>query len=145
MSLKIFFGPYESNGLVRYKTERLHGLMSKLSELGFHIELIPTNHLERLTIEMRNREIFRCNIKFLKYNMDFEDDEIAMRAVNAVREAHSRIYNESNIPRYFVNKWGMKGVQAVKKGLSPNDIFSHSVQLICEIPNKKDVRMLPKK
>ncbi|XP_044750406.1 UPF0728 protein C10orf53 homolog [Coccinella septempunctata] len=140
MSLIIYYGPYETNGLIKHKADRLHGLLSELSRLSFHIELIPTKHLERLTIEMRNREIFRCNIKYLKYNMDYEDDPMAQKIVAAVQEAHSRIYNESNIPRYFVNKWGMRGVQNIQRGLTPKDILAPSIELISEIRDPKEHR-----
>ncbi|KAK9870490.1 hypothetical protein WA026_008048 [Henosepilachna vigintioctopunctata] len=136
MSLKIYFGPYETHGLLKHKLERLHGVLTELSSIGFHIELIPTKHLERLSIEMRNREIFRCNIKYLKYNMDFEDDEMAKNLVQAVKEAHGRFYNESNTPKYLVNDKGMKGVHLISKGLGLKDIFTSSTELIFEILDK---------
>ncbi|XP_045471206.1 UPF0728 protein C10orf53 homolog [Harmonia axyridis] len=137
MSLIVFFGPYETNGLIKHKPERLHGLLSELNKLSYHIEVIPTKHLERLTIEMRHREIFRCNIKNLKYNMDYEDDPMAQKIVGVVQEAHSRIYNESNIPKYYVNRMGMRGVQNIQRGITAKDIFSPSIELINEIGTQK--------
>lgn len=72
--------------------------------------------------------------------MDFEDDPMAQKIVSVVKEAHSRIYNESNIPRYFVNRWGMRGVQAIQRGITPKEIFAPSVELICEISDPKKSR-----
>lgn len=95
--VKIIYGPYESNGIIRHKKQRLWGVCKKLSTLGFTCELIPCDHYERLYIQMLARDIFQCNIKQLKFNCPHEDDVLCQRIVECVKEAHTRYLFTLNI------------------------------------------------
>lgn len=51
-------------------------------------------------MEMKEREVFRCDIKNLYFNMDCEEDPVCKKLVAAVEEAKIRMYNQSNIAQF---------------------------------------------
>lgn len=106
----------------------------QLTKLGYAIEYIPSIHLNRLTIVMKEREIFRCDIRNLLFNMDYCDDVVGKRLVAAVEEARKRIYNENNIPMYDSVKEGMRLLQRQCDAKNLQDLLPDDTKIIFEIP-----------
>lgn len=75
------------------------GRAGALDQLGYDIEVIPVNDFNRLSIEMFEREVFRCDIRNLMFNMPAEDDPVCQRALRAVDEANRRMSSEDNVPK----------------------------------------------
>lgn len=73
------------------------------------MDQIPSAHLNRLAVEMKGVEIFRCNIKNLLFNMDCKDDPLCQKIILAAKEAAERLLSEENVQRF----------QSPKPGLSP--------------------------
>nr|CAD7438774.1 unnamed protein product [Timema bartmani] len=65
------------------------GLM--LEKSGYSVELVPSVHLSHVEIEAKGRTVFQCNIRFLEFNGDGEDDPLCRRAVQEVDDLYSRI------------------------------------------------------
>ncbi|XP_044266980.1 UPF0728 protein v1g117062-like isoform X2 [Tribolium madens] len=126
MSLKIFFGPYETHGVIRHKTQKLYGLLKKLSELGYELELIPTNRLNNLTIHLRDKQIFRCDLRYLMFNIEFEDDPVCQNVVKSVEETRALFDAEQNIAIFDTVKKKYTG--------DTRDLLAEDVDLIFEIP-----------
>ncbi|KAJ8978428.1 hypothetical protein NQ317_019666 [Molorchus minor] len=132
--LKILYGPYEAHGLIKHRFQKLRGLYECLSKLGYEIELIQINLLNRLSIEMADRIIYRCNIRYLSFNMDCNDDNICERAVFAIEEAKSRMLTDKNIPKYFPISKGRRHIAKMNL-LSAQEIISEAT-LWHEFPHK---------
>lgn len=49
--------------------------------------MIPTNDYNLLSIHLDNKQIFRGNIKYLGFNIDYQDDEKAQAIAASVEEA----------------------------------------------------------
>ncbi|KAJ8955596.1 hypothetical protein NQ318_001426 [Aromia moschata] len=88
--VKILYGPYEAYGVIKHRFQKLRGLYECLTALGYEIELVEVNLLNRLTIEMCDRIIYVCNIKHNMFNVDCDDDTVCEKAVFAVQEAKAR-------------------------------------------------------
>ncbi|XP_044266979.1 UPF0728 protein v1g117062-like isoform X1 [Tribolium madens] len=127
MSLKIFFGPYETHGVIRHKTQKfLRFFLEKLSELGYELELIPTNRLNNLTIHLRDKQIFRCDLRYLMFNIEFEDDPVCQNVVKSVEETRALFDAEQNIAIFDTVKKKYTG--------DTRDLLAEDVDLIFEIP-----------
>lgn len=83
-------------------TFKIVTFVEALLELGYEIEVIAINQYNRLSIEMFDREVFRCDIRNLLFNMPADEDPVCQRAVKAVEEAKSRMCAEKSVERYFV-------------------------------------------
>lgn len=114
-----------------FKTSALPFTPEELTNLGYEIEYIPSFHLNRLTVEMKGREIFRCDIRNLVFNMHYCDDVVGKRVVGAVEEARSRMYHEDNIPASSSVKEGMRLLQKQAKTLQEQ---LTEAQVLYEIP-----------
>lgn len=90
------------------------------------MELVPTLYLNVLTIEIKHRRVFRCDIRNLGFNIPYEDDVIAKRLVENVEEAKERIYSDENIPKYNLH-------QAPPPGAKTRDILGSDIHLLYEI------------
>ncbi|EFA03664.1 UPF0728 protein C10orf53 homolog [Tribolium castaneum] len=127
MSLKIFFGPYEAHGVIRHKTQKLYGLLTKLSELGYELELIATNRLNNLTIHLRDKQIYRCDLRYLMFNIDYEDDPVCQNIVKSVEETRALFDAEQNLATFDTLKKNYKG--------DTRDLLAEDVDLMFEIPH----------
>lgn len=95
--IKIYYGPYEAHGVITHRIERLKGLLQYLEDNNYNIEVIKVNYLNRLAIEMCERQIFLVNITNFKFNMDWQDDKVCMRALDAIKEAETRMVHADNM------------------------------------------------
>ncbi|CAH0627283.1 unnamed protein product [Chrysodeixis includens] len=55
-----------------------------LQKIGYRVVLIPVHYADYCMIEMCGHEVFRCNIKQLKFNTCSEEDPVCARAIDAV-------------------------------------------------------------
>ncbi|KAF2896951.1 hypothetical protein ILUMI_09222 [Ignelater luminosus] len=133
-SIKLHYGPYIANGVIRHKTQRLHGVIQCLTKLGYAIEIVPSIHMDRLSVEMLGREIYRCNIKNLQFNIECKDDVICKRLVETVQEASSRLYADENFPQYHPVLRGRRVIHEIKNKRTNQDLFSSDIKLWFEIP-----------
>nr|CAD7463036.1 unnamed protein product [Timema tahoe] len=70
---------------------RTTGIDAQLEKSGYSVELVPSVHLSHVEIEAKGRTVFQCNIRFLEFNGDGEDDPLCRRAVQEVDDLYSRI------------------------------------------------------
>lgn len=130
-SVILRYGPYEANGVIKHRTQRLHGLMTRLTQKHYEVEIVPSIHINRLTIEMEGSIIYQCDIRNLLFNMDYEDDIVCQRVYTAINEAASRIYCIKNIPAFASVKEGKRYTEK-SKTLKTEDFFDSSVGLLYE-------------
>lgn len=86
--------------------------------------------MDRLSVEILGREIYRCNIKNLQFNIECENDIICRKLVDIVQEASSRLYAVRNFPKYHPITKGKRIIQEIKS----HDLFSSDIKLWFEIP-----------
>lgn len=117
------------------KTLIIFSRLGHMTELGYELELIPSSHLNRLVIEMKGVEVFRCDIRNLLFNVDASRDPVCTRAVNAILSAEPQIYNEENIPLFSSINEGMRSYQKSKTMYTEKttNLLSSSIKLIYEI------------
>ncbi|KAF2905350.1 hypothetical protein ILUMI_00826 [Ignelater luminosus] len=133
-SVEIHYGPYWQNHIIRHKTQRLRSLIKCLTKMGYKIELIPSPHFERVTVVMKGREIFRCNITHLQFNIECEKDIICERLVDAVKEAQDRLYSKNNVASYSPVSKGKKVIEEIKNAKTAQDLFKPTAKIWFEIP-----------
>lgn len=108
-SLKICYGPYEAHGVIKHRVQRLRGLLSYLEEQSYIVDLRQVNFINLLSIEMCDRTIFLADIKNFKFNIYWEDDVVCKRAIDAIKEAESRIIYNRKASDVFSNCNTMEG------------------------------------
>lgn len=84
---------------------------------------------------MKEREIFRCDIRNLLFNMSYMDDKIGRRLVAAVEEARKRMYSENNIPLYDSVKGGARLLQKQRDADNLQELLIEDVEILYEIPD----------
>ncbi|RZC40111.1 uncharacterized protein BDFB_007887 [Asbolus verrucosus] len=136
MSIKIFFGPYESHGVIRHNTRRLFWLASN----GYRVELIPTRFLDVVTFEIMGKQIYRCNIKSLMFNMAYEDDPVAQRIFKVIND-HKQLFHSAEprlnelgyevelVPSSFLN---LLQIELQNKRIFRGDIRNLMFNMDCE-------------
>ncbi|XP_026729657.1 uncharacterized protein LOC113495232 [Trichoplusia ni] len=82
--VKVYYGPCNTFHNNVHKPQMLNGLRERLQMLGFRVDLHPVDHVNYCMIEMCGHEIFRCNIRQLKFNTSYTADRVCRRAVEAV-------------------------------------------------------------
>ncbi|XP_050309382.1 uncharacterized protein LOC126745544 [Anthonomus grandis grandis] len=87
----IRYGPYNAYGTIDHRTQKLTGLCGALTGLGYEFILVPINEYNRMSVEIYDREIFRCDIRNLMFNMPIEEDPVGQRALAAIEEARRRM------------------------------------------------------
>lgn len=108
--------------------------LEQLTKLGYGIEFVPSIHPNRLTVVMKDREVFRCDIRNLLFNMFYADDVVAKRLVAAVQEARRRFYDEDNVPVFESVKEGMRLLQMQREAGSLGQLLKSNTEVIYEIP-----------
>ncbi|CAF0703081.1 unnamed protein product [Brachionus calyciflorus] len=84
----IKYGPYNSNGIVEYKTERLEGLQKFLTARGHKIiELRKANNWNNVEIIVNEENVFKCKLNDLEFGGDGELDPIVMEAEKMITKA----------------------------------------------------------
>ncbi|KAG5900018.1 hypothetical protein JTB14_009101 [Gonioctena quinquepunctata] len=132
--IEIRYGPYEAHGVINHRIQKLRGLLKRLSELNYEIELEEVNLLNRVEIVMCKRRIFIGDVRNFKFNLDYEDDPVCQKAVAAVEEAKSRMIHEENIPKYIEIEKGMRYVERLPYITNTQEYLD--TNLIFEIPNQ---------
>ncbi|XP_049703255.2 uncharacterized protein LOC126056002 [Helicoverpa armigera] len=77
-------GPCDTFDCCMHKPHLLFGLRDRLQKLGFRMDLIPVPFINYCMLEMCGHEVFRCNIKNLKFNVSSTRDPTCRRAIEAV-------------------------------------------------------------
>ncbi|KAJ8920662.1 hypothetical protein NQ315_004801 [Exocentrus adspersus] len=124
--LKIMYGPYEAYGVIKHRFQRLRGLYDCLTALGYEIELVEINLINRLTIEFCKRKIFSCDIRNIMFNMDCDDDTVCKRAISAIEEACMRFNVEGNVPKHASIPNGTRQNEELQNVTQTPDNFSGS-------------------
>lgn len=140
--VEMYMGPYESNGIIRHRIQRLRGLHDCLTERGYNVELITTVHLDRFTLKLCDREIFRCNIKCFQFNLPCGEDPTCMKVIEVLKEHEKRFNHDRNVPRYVNVKHGMRFKQNFKRMTTADMLSGSDVNLMLEIQRKPDFNML---
>ncbi|KAF9802578.1 hypothetical protein SFRURICE_013765 [Spodoptera frugiperda] len=82
--LKIYYGPCNTFDCCQHKPQLLTGVRDRLMNMGFRLTMIPVKFINYCMFEMCGHEIFRCNLKNLKFNHSYKLDPVCQRAVEAV-------------------------------------------------------------
>ncbi|KAG9341029.1 hypothetical protein JZ751_019783 [Albula glossodonta] len=84
----IKYGPYESCGIVEYRTSRLEGLQAILTEDGHDCILEQTPDWNRVELVVNGECVYKCNILDLEFEGDGQLDQFCQDAKKAVNEAY---------------------------------------------------------
>ncbi|XP_064418760.1 UPF0728 protein C10orf53 homolog [Latimeria chalumnae] len=84
----IRYGPYESCGLVEYRTFRLQGLQTMLHKEGHRCVLQEILDWDTVELIVNGEKIFQCNIKNLEFGGDGKLDPLCKEAAVAVLNAY---------------------------------------------------------
>ncbi|XP_071056984.1 uncharacterized protein [Onthophagus taurus] len=131
------YGPYEAYGIIRHRPQRLHGLVEALTKRNFMVELIQTEHLNRLTIDIYGVTIFRCDIRNLLFNVCADNDVVCLRALDAIEEASKRIFSDTNVPKFVSVEEGMRFIEKRKHYGTADYLQTSGVELLFEIDEKE--------
>lgn len=126
----LHYGPYEAHGVIKHRTQRLHGLLTCLTAKQYEVEIVPSQYVNRLAIEMQGSIIFQCDIRNLLFNMECEDDIICQRLIAAIEEAACRLYSGHNVPTFVSFQAGKRYRES--KNLTTKDYFSSNISLLYE-------------
>lgn len=130
-SVILYYGPYEACQFLKYRTQRLHGLLNVLSQKEYEVEIKPFLHLNRLSIEMAGSIIYQCDIRNLLFNLEYEDDVVCQRIVEVIEEAESRINTDTNIPKFPSTKDAKRYVDICQRAMT-KEFFESYISLIYE-------------
>uniref|UniRef100_A0A3Q3KTC8 Chromosome 10 open reading frame 53 n=1 Tax=Labrus bergylta TaxID=56723 RepID=A0A3Q3KTC8_9LABR len=79
-------GPYESSGVVQYRTFRLQGLQA-LRARGHQCVMEETREWNTVELVVNGELVFSCDTKQLEFG-DGKLDPVCIEAVNAVEDAY---------------------------------------------------------
>ncbi|XP_049703253.1 uncharacterized protein LOC135116556 [Helicoverpa armigera] len=82
--VKAYYGPCNTFDTCKHKPQLLTGFRDRLQKLGFRIDLVPVPFINYFMLEMCGHEVFRCNLKHMKFNTRPSRDKICRRAIEAV-------------------------------------------------------------
>ncbi|GJQ77076.1 hypothetical protein Trydic_g23647 [Trypoxylus dichotomus] len=138
-AIVLYYGPYEAHGMLKHRVQRLHGLIQHLTEQKYEVELVPFLHLNRLVVKMLGTVVFRCDIRSLLFNVDYESDVVCQRVAAAIKETEKRLYDNENIPRFTLiedikrNRGKVTGQELFGSKL----LFEHAEELLHQRLKKK--------
>ncbi|XP_053603220.1 UPF0728 protein v1g117062-like [Plodia interpunctella] len=92
----IYYGPYNSFYTLSYKPQKLTGLINRLQRLEFRVELVPVKFEDFCVLAVSGHEVFRCNIRNLKFNTPYCLDPVCQRAVAAVLDSVTKVTRARN-------------------------------------------------
>ncbi|XP_031345702.1 uncharacterized protein LOC116172603 [Photinus pyralis] len=136
--VKLRYGSYEYNGIIRHRPHHLIGVIRCLTNLGFEIEIVPSIHRNRLVVEILGRTVFQCNQLNLPFNMEC-DDTVSRRVIDVIREASRRMYSYGNVPKFTPRSRGMRALQEAADAQDTGDHFDDDT-LMYVIPRPIDPR-----
>lgn len=82
---------------------------------------------------MKGREVFRCDIRNLYFNIDCADDPVCQRLISVVEEAKERMYDLNNLPKFRSINDGRRAFQN-QNAETTQELLHSDVDLIYEIP-----------
>ncbi|KAM6997387.1 UPF0728 protein C10orf53 homolog [Tautogolabrus adspersus] len=82
------YGPYESSGVVQYRTFRLQGLQAALRARGHQCVMEETREWNTVELVVNGELVFSCDTKQLMFGGDGKLDPVCIEAVNAVENAY---------------------------------------------------------
>ncbi|XP_028983366.1 UPF0728 protein C10orf53 homolog [Betta splendens] len=82
------YGPYESGGVVRHRTDRLQGLQAALSARGHQCVLEETREWNTVELVVSGEVVFTCDVKQLEFGGDGKLDPVCKEAVTAVENSY---------------------------------------------------------
>ncbi|GJQ68698.1 hypothetical protein Trydic_g17234 [Trypoxylus dichotomus] len=127
----LHYGPYEAHGALKHRIQRLHGLLTGLAAKQYEVEVAPSQHINRLEVEMEGSIIFQSDIRNLLFNVECEDDVVCQRIIAIIDEAVSRIYSNYNVPKFVSITEGRRYLEKCKT-LTTRDYFSSGISLLYE-------------
>lgn len=71
-------------------------------------EASESQHLNRLSIEMNDRLIYTCDIRFLRFNLPFDDDIAGKRIIETIEFHKESFSQEANMPKFPDVSEGMR-------------------------------------
>ncbi|TKS85671.1 UPF0728 protein C10orf53 -like protein [Collichthys lucidus] len=84
----LYYGPYESNGVVGHRSFRLQGLQSALRARGHRCVMEETREWNMVELVVNGEVVFSCDIKQLQFGGDGKLDPVCSEAVTAVDNAY---------------------------------------------------------
>ncbi|XP_029377587.1 UPF0728 protein C10orf53 homolog [Echeneis naucrates] len=84
----LFYGPYESGGVLKHRTSRLRGLTAALAARGHRCFLEETRERNTVELVVSGELVFSCRIQQLEFGGDGELDPCCREAVAAVERAY---------------------------------------------------------
>nr|XP_049703251.1 uncharacterized protein LOC110370515 isoform X2 [Helicoverpa armigera] len=82
--VKAYYGPCNTFDTCKHKPQLLTGFRDRLQKLGFRIDLVPVPFINYFMLEMCGHEVFRCNLRHLRFNTKPSRDKICRKAIEAV-------------------------------------------------------------
>uniref|UniRef100_A0A3B1K5I3 Chromosome 10 open reading frame 53 n=1 Tax=Astyanax mexicanus TaxID=7994 RepID=A0A3B1K5I3_ASTMX len=86
----IRYGPYESCGVVEYRTFRLDGLRAALKACGYSPVLEKTPEWNQVELVVNGEIVYKCSIKDLEFGGDGKLDPRCQEATQAVKSAYQQ-------------------------------------------------------
>jgi hypothetical protein len=75
---------------------------------------------------MRDKLIYRCDLRYLQFNIDLDDDPVAQTLVKSVEETRAMFDDDQNVPKFGVHKRVLT--------TDTHDLLSDDVSLWYEVP-----------
>ncbi|CAG9827178.1 unnamed protein product [Diabrotica balteata] len=136
--LRICYGPFDAFGVMSHRIQKIRGLLKSLNEEGYVIQVRKVDLLNMLQVILFNRIIFQCDIRNLKFNMDYEDDTVCKIAISAIKEAILRMMTKVQLSSYVMAKKEMRSKDANNSRSKDETKKIFSFKRMCEI-NKQDL------
>ncbi|XP_035458984.2 uncharacterized protein LOC118282154 [Spodoptera frugiperda] len=119
----IYYGPCETFGTHIHKPQIVNGIKDDLQNKGYRVKLVPVNWVNYCMLEICGHEVFRCNLKNLKFNTSVSRDVTAQRAVEAVLVCSS-MFRRARAYLWF---WSLLDHQLFRRTIyGPQDYFVSS-------------------
>ncbi|XP_022816650.1 uncharacterized protein LOC111349679 [Spodoptera litura] len=116
----IYYGPCETFGIHIHKPQIVYGIRDDLQNKGYRVKLVPVKWANYCMLEICGHEVFRCNLKNLKFNTCVKRDVIAQRAIEAVLVCSSMLRRA----RAYLWFWSLIDHQLFRRSkFGPQDYF----------------------
>ncbi|CAH2075053.1 unnamed protein product, partial [Iphiclides podalirius] len=111
---------------INHKMNVVQGVIGdRLQKLGYRVDLVPVEYINYCMLEMCGHEVFRCNIRNLRFNVPAESDPVCSRAVEAVADASAQ-FSRARTYMWF---WALIDSQLFRRsGFAPKDHWPFDVE-----------------
>ncbi|XP_028134067.1 UPF0728 protein C10orf53 homolog [Diabrotica virgifera virgifera] len=134
--LRICYGPFDAFGVMSHRIQKIRGLLKALNEEGYVVQVYKIDLLNMLQVILFNRIIFQCDVRNLKFNMDYEDDNVCKIAVSAIKEAILRMMTKVQLSSYVMAKKEIRSKDVNNTGSKEKTKSNFSFRKMCEINNQ---------